>query len=239
MMRSGVILACLSCLAPPALAQDLLQRPESCERTATAQYSGCEVSNYFSCADTNPAAYRVESIDEEGVTTVESYDENFGAVGLADSSGELKASFDTQTTHPRFALEAGRRDEQFEASMDVLGATMTLRGASTYRFTGETVLLAGETFHRIPFDGEIVTSGTVFGTPMDFTMTAEGSMIFNDRLNLWLEEVSRTRIDGEPEEVSRLRRLSLPGQEGFGIEAPHYDCGGISFLPASALGVPA
>lgn len=238
-MRKSLILACLHCFAPPALAETLLERPASCERIATAQYSDCNVSNHFKCPDSSPVIYRVESVDQDGLLTVETYDENQGAVGLVDSSGDMWASFVAQTEHPRVALTTGLRDERFEGALNVLGAPMSLKAKGAYRYSGETLSIAGETFHRMPFEADLITEGTIFGTAITFVMLAEGSMIFNERLDLWIVDIARTKIDDEPEEISSLRLLSLAGQDGFGIEVPTFGCGAISLLPPVSSEVPA
>lgn len=238
-MRIVMFLTCHVFLSTPVLAEVPLQRPDSCVRVATAQYSDCDVYNHFKCTGTSPVVYRVESVDESGVLTIETYDANHGAIGLSDSSGEMASSITTQTEHPRLALETGLRNERFEGTINGFGATLTLQGQSTYRYTGERLKLTGETFHRMPFDAEVLSEGTAFGEDMGFSMTVEGSMLFTDKLDLWLEEASRSKFDQDAEEVSNLRLLSLPGQDGFGDEAPMFGCSGISHLKLWTPEVPA
>jgi hypothetical protein len=230
-MRTFLILACLACLAPPALAQGLSQRPASCERVATAQYDNCSVVNHFRCTGES-FAFWIETLDADAILMIELRNAAHGSM-FVDYVGMGSSLTLSQTeAHPRDVIRTGSGSDQISGTFKLFGMSRPLSGNTSYGHAGETAEIAGEIFARISFAASVV-----FPPPVG-DMGGSGTFLYSDRLDLLLEEEQRFDFSGAPADY-RLARLSLPGQTGFGDETPDIGCGEMSLVPLHAPQVPA
>jgi hypothetical protein len=229
-MQAALALCLIVGAALPAVAEDVLKRPKGCERVATAQYDTCKVTNQFKCTGTAPVAYREESVYETGKFTVETFDERWGALGIAGLGGQFVASLTSQTEHPHAALLSGKRKEVFQGSGSMFGLRTKMTGRADFSYKGETKEIAGQSFYGFSGESVLKLTTTISGAAKSYSATFDFSMLFNEKRDLWLFESGSMKFEGQPEERSRLRLLSLPGQGGFGATQPKYGCDNLSML---------
>lgn len=230
-MRSFLALCITFLSAAPLAAEDLTLRPQSCVRAATVQYDNCSIANIFKCTG-QPAAFWIETLDSDNILTIETRNADHGSMTIAFVGQDISMKLTQTKAHPRDTIRIGSATDTVEGEMEIFGMKRPLSGRTSYGYAGETIVLAGETFGRIAFQG-----GIALPPPMP-EMTGGGTFLYSDRLDLLIEEAvtidAGTGLDGH-----NLSKLSLPGQAGFGDETPGYGCGELSKLDLGGEEVPA
>jgi hypothetical protein len=230
-MRSVLILASIVSPAFPLAAEVAPQRPKSCERIATAQYDNCSVTNLFRCTGEG-FAFWVETVDAEFAMMVETRDATHSSLHIDYVGLDTSLSLTSSSPHPRDIVRDGSGADSITGSIEMFGLTRPVFGKTRYDHSGKKTLLAEQSFARIDYDGAVS-----FPPPMG-DVQGSGSFLYNDALDLLIEE--ETRFDlGAGAESYRLARLSLPGQKGFADETPGVGCGEMSHMTLPGLQVPA
>lgn len=215
-MRRFLALGLIAGAALPAAAQDVLQRPEGCVLVATAQSDNCTAENYFRCP--GRSAFRLEVSDRKGGLQVQTYDADHGTLEIAYSDGGFRLKAKPKVQHPRVALKTGSIHERTTGTVYFKGSSQPSIYEGDYTYKGETRKLGGETFHRLSY------SGLLSYPAVPETLTASGSVLFNERLDLRVAEVDVSDGRGGPARVTKLKSLALEGQKGFGSTKPKFGC---------------
>ncbi|MCU0829815.1 MAG: hypothetical protein MUE52_21165 [Tabrizicola sp.] len=230
-MRLAILLCVTVCAAFPAEALDLSQRPESCERIATAQYDNCSIANIFRCPG-EQAAFWIETLDADSILTIETRNADHGSQSIVFVGQDFSMRLVQSKAHPRDTILNGSAADTIVGELDMFGMVRPITGETRYSHAGETVVLAGETFARISFVGTVELP-----PPMPETV-GDGTFLYSERLDLLVEEVVRADVGGVID-ASQLAHLALTGQDGFGDETPGYGCGELSGLPLLETEAPA
>lgn len=229
-MRLAFLLCLTLGAALPAAAEDLTSRPESCERTATAQYDNCSIANIFRC--TGPSAFWIETLDVDNILSIETRNADHGSQSIAFVGQDLSMRLAQSKAHPRDTILNGSAADTIVGEVEMFGMVRPISGETRYGHAGETTVLAAETFARISFVGTVV-----FPPPMPET-AGGGTFLYSDRLDLLVEEAVRYDVGGVVDAYN-LAHLALPGQDGFGDETPGYGCGELSRLSYPRTEAPA
>jgi hypothetical protein len=213
---------CLITAAGPVCGQDALKRPQSCQLVATSQYDDCSVTNAYRCDPAEPVAFWLEEIDSDGLLSIETRAADHGTTGLIfEGEGEVMR-MTTVTEHPSRALITGQRLEEATGTLTMFGMKQSFAGSASYVYAGEMAEMAGTRFHRMDFGGSIT-----FPDPVG-SITIKGTYLFQEQLDLLIEETYEMTDAGSPVERVRLRSVTLDGQPGFGSTQPGYGCGELS-----------
>jgi hypothetical protein len=219
-MRKFVILACLVGPVTPVLAQTVPQRPESCERKATAQFDNCSTTNIFRC-DGEAFQFWTETLDGDGILVIETRNAAHGSMQVYYVGQDTSMEIYQSEAHPRDTIRNGTAEDTIDGTFELFGMRRPVSGRNSYSHDGETVSLADESFARIAFVGSVTLP-----PPMQ-EISGRGTFLYSDRLDLLIEEEVRYDFDGIAD-AYKLARLSLPGQKGFGDETPNVGCGEMS-----------
>ncbi|PTE16327.1 hypothetical protein [Pseudogemmobacter blasticus] len=217
-MKTTLALALIAGAALPAKAENLFQRPAGCVLVATVQDDHCAALNYFRCAGTDPVVFRMEASYGGGKGEVHTFDANHGGIEILTPPGGGEFRLRATGDHPRVAVERGtaRKTEQATISRD--GKSQQATMVMVYTYSGETRKLAGEVFHRLTYDSTLTfpQSGSELHT--------SGSVLFNDRLDLLVNELEVSDGQGGAGRQIKLKSLALDGQKGFGATKPRFGC---------------
>jgi hypothetical protein len=231
-MRTVLALT-IACTGGTSALADVFVRPATCELIATMQSDGCEVENQYSCPSGNGALDRVEFFDSEGLVSVSITDPSTGQSTTDrvwnDGNTRFQYSGDTDLD----IVRNGFGKSSVVGEVKLFGLWRPASGTDEAIHTGETLELAGKSFHRIES-----TTTLQFPYPVP-TIKGREVRAYNEELNLSVSV--EIKFDGGLEAAdSKLMQLSLRDQPGFGDEQPRYGCmtlGAISVTPSQ--GVPA
>jgi hypothetical protein len=229
MMRLILALSLAASHGAPANAQTV--RPESCERIATAQLDNCSVANIFRCSG-EVFTFWIETLDADNILTIETRNADHGSMSVIFVGQGVSMQVTQSKAHPRDTIRNGTAEDRVAGEFELFGMKRPIAGKTRYGHAGETTVLAGETFARIAFTGSVKLP-----PPMP-EISGGGTLLYNDRLDLLVEEDVRYDA-GSGADSYRLSHLSLPGQARFGDETPGYGCGELSGLPPKGAEVPA
>jgi hypothetical protein len=231
-MRTVLALTIACAGGLPAMA-DVFERPEACELIATVQTDICEVENLYNCPSANTVIARSEIFDNDGLASVSTYDPATKLSSLddvwSDGSTRLQISGDEDGD----VVRKGSGSSLAVGEVKMFGLWRPVSGSEKAEYSGETVELAGKTFHRIEID---VVAQMPYPIP---TFTGREVRAYNEELELSvsLEVYYDHGMLGDAE--SKLMQLSLRGQPGFGDEQPRYGCMTLGMVPEmSDWGVP-
>ena len=229
-------IACAVCLvlvtSVPAVAENVFQRPPSCERLATAQNNDCEVMNIFACQTDSDLTHRYEINDEAAEPMVVLWHDQTDLLSVHVPWTEDGLSVTIKGPSVAAAIAAKSANLTASGEVTMMGMKRDVTGQARYVFDGQTVELAGQTFQLVAAEIEAYPP-----YPME-PLTGSVVVAHSDALKLSVPYESKLDLDLEGE-VSRLSTLSLPGQDGFGVEIPTVGCRGLSYLSFTPLEVPA
>lgn len=232
-MRTVLALTIACAGGLPALA-DVFVRPEACELIATVQRDTCEVENLYSCPSENGVLNRDETFDIDGLASVSILDPSTGASTLDfvwnDGSMKLQSTGDSDLD----VVRNGSGSMSAVGEVRLFGLWRPVSGTETSVHTGETLELAGKTFHRIE---TTVTLQLPYPIP---TFTGRDVRAYNEELDLTVTVEVSYEEGVLAASDSKLMQLSLRGQHGFGDEQPRYGCMTLGMVPKlSDRGMPA
>jgi hypothetical protein len=221
-LRNVVALILTGILASTACAGDIFVRPETCTLVATIQTDSCEVENDYTCPTENGPINRTESFDEAGLTSVSIEDLLIGQVTTSfvwdDGSFRLQYSGDKDID----IVRNGTGASSAVGEVKMFGLWRPISGSDTSTYSGETMELAGVSFHRIE---SMATLRLPYPVP---EIIGREVRAYNEDLDLSVS-IEREYLEGASSALnSKLAQLSLPGQPGFGDEFPRYGCDTLS-----------
>jgi hypothetical protein len=226
-MRSVLALTIACAGGLPALA-DVFVRPEACELIATVQTDTCEVNNHYNCPSANGPIAREEAFDIDGLASVSIFDPSTGVSTLDfvwnDGSMRMQSTGDSDLD----VVRNGSGSMSAVGEVRLFGLWRPFSGTETSVHSGETLELAGKTFHRIE-------SGITLQLPYPIpAFKGRDVRAYNEELNLTVGVETSLEEDALAASNSKLMQLSLRGQPGFGDEQPRHGCmtlGAVSVMP--------
>jgi hypothetical protein len=217
-MKAPLALSLIASTAFAAGADVSPQRPESCVLVATVQDDHCAAKSYYRCSGPGSVVFRIDVHYAGGEVEIHTADANHGGIEIISPPGGAHYSIRAQGDHPRIVVETGSGRETEIASITRNGKSQTATMVADYSYLGKSRKLAGETFYRLNYATTITfpASGSVLHT--------SGTVLYNDQLDLLIDEVEVSDGQGGPARKIKLSSLSLEGQKGFGSTKPKYGC---------------
>lgn len=223
----------LAFLSLPAAAQ-VIQPPEGCTVFLTVQSKGCHVSNYWRC-DSGPEGAAWEArYDANGPISVSLYDSEFqwlDSQHVTTASREFLLGEAKDPASMSELLETGRDTYDFVIREEAADGTRDVRHIGYDELLGQSVTIDGEDLLVTVFSAEAQDAET--GEQI-YSVVGQQYVLAEERLFLlgrdsFTRDGRTTTSDGSP------MRFHRPGDAGFGMVTPHYDCDAptdISFAPA-------
>lgn len=231
MLRTILPLGLIACAAAPAAAEDLFQRPEVCVLFATAQYDDCTVTNMFDC----PALglERSETWRRDGLHEVSqgSVSDQQHFTQAAATTGSIRFQAVGDTLDDVVASGTGNGGGVGEYQVYGMWLPVTIHFAG--RHEGETRRIGDVSF-------EVIQTRQDFQFPYPAEVIVQDFTILYDPVTKISILERRAPVSGMPGNppTTRLTRLSLQGQAGYGAEVPVDGCPAISGLDLPVQEIP-
>jgi hypothetical protein len=216
-MRSAFALCLMTGFALPAAAENAVPASKGCVLVATMQDDHCAVQNY-QCTGAGKVAFKLEVLHGGGQVEVHTFDAKHGGLEIRMPSGGNRYKFVTVGDHPRVTLETGSSRKIQRATIHTDKGILKSTTVTDYSYGGETRELAGTTFHRLNY------AATLNFPELGSALHTSGSVLFNEKLDLLVNEVEISDGEGGPARKIKLRSLSLKGQKGFDAKKPKFGC---------------
>lgn len=216
-MKAILVLSLTTTLALPAAAEEMMQRPESCALVATVQDSLCAVTNHFRCTGAGTVAFWNEVSYGNGVVELHALDADHGTIEIMSPDGpHIRAQ--NSGEGPLEAISTGNARQTSRATISHKGSSQTSTMVVEYTADGLTRELEGVTFQRLTYESDLdfPESGS--------RLKGSGSVLFNEELDLMIQELEVSDGQGGPDRRIKLKTLALEGQKGFGSTKPKYGC---------------
>ncbi len=211
----------------PAFAGSFIP-PEGCTANLTVQSRGCNVANFYTCeADTAGDQWRAD-YDQQGLyylsridsetQWVESREMNPNAVQTLDPNPKDAANFTE-------LLATGKDSFEFGLTKDT-GEHTNVTGFD--KLTGKSVEISGVTLLETEYEMlEVDDAGTTLRQARGHEYVSEKYRTFFSGTSEYLQGEEWLPLEGSPVQ------FSTPGDKGFGVTQPIFDCDAVlSGLPA-------
>lgn len=221
MVRSFILAACLSCVAPAAWTQSF-EVPEGCEAFLTVQMRGCGASVFWRC-EADPTTTWELHADGEGPFSLSLYDAEYqwlNTLIYIDGSTERLIQPADDPASLSELLDTGLDSYDFKVEEFGAEETRTVRYTGYDKLTGETVTIDGVDLLQTEFQTTAVDAGT--GEEV-YRVAGNQFVLPDERLFFSGTDIF---VQGDLTDEGDLTPVQFiqPGAPGFGKIEPLYEC---------------